>query len=264
MGEVQAYVLRKAIVLDSIIKFDSKPVLNNPIFVECLPGIGGVGKIAGDFVADALKAERFATIYSKHLPSQVLVDKDNIAEMACNELWYARAPKGDVIFLRGDYQGNTPEGQFILAQDVMEILLPYGVTKIVTLGGYGTGMMPEEVHVYGAVTDKSLKRNLKRYGVTFSPGEPQAGIVGAAALFLGFGKMNGIPSLCLMGETSGYFADQKSALAVIAILKKVLGVRKKFNTKELEEQSKKIDELADKVNNSPAEQEHEEDLSYIG
>lgn len=237
--------------------------MKDPVFVECLPGIGGVGKIAGDFVADSLKAEKFATIYSRHLPAQVLPDQDNVVKMACNELWHAKSTKGDIIFLRGDYQGSTPEGQFILAQDVMEILLSYGVSRIITLGGFGTGTIPDEIHVYGAVTDKSLKPQLEKWGVTFNPGEPQAGIVGAAALFLGFGKMNGIPSLCLMGETSGYYADHKSALAVIEVLKKVLGIRRKFDTKELEEQSKKIDELTAKVK-SGAETPSGENLSYIG
>ena len=40
--------------IDSIGK---KPKLNNPIFVEGLPGIGNVGKVAVDFLIDELKAK---------------------------------------------------------------------------------------------------------------------------------------------------------------------------------------------------------------
>lgn len=238
-------------------------MLKDPIFIEALPGIGNVGKIAGDFVADALKAERFATIYSENFPPQVVPDQECVVKMACNELWHARGPKGrDIVFLRGDYQGGTPEGQFALACDVMDVILSFGVSTIITLGGYGTGLMPGEVHVFGAVSRRELKPALEKAGVTFRPGEPQAGIVGASGALVGLGQANGIDSFCLMGETSGFFADQKSALAVIEVLRKILGIRRRLDLAELEEQSRKIDELAERVNS--AEPAPAEDLNYIG
>ena len=36
-----------------------KPVLNKPILIEGLPGIGNVGKIAADFMAGNLNAKKF-------------------------------------------------------------------------------------------------------------------------------------------------------------------------------------------------------------
>ena len=108
--------------MESIVKYDSKPVLKDPILIEALPGIGNVGKVAGDHLAQLLKAERFAVIYSMNFPAQVIPGEDNVIKMACNELWHAKTPSGqDLVFLRGDYQGSTPEGQFILAQDILEI-----------------------------------------------------------------------------------------------------------------------------------------------
>ena len=125
--------------MESIVKYDSKPVLKDPILIEALPGIGNVGKIAGDFIADSLGAVKFASIFSMNFPPQVNPDQDCVVHMACNELWYAKAPNGqDIVFLRGNYQASTPAGQFILAQDVMEIMMSYDVSKFITLGGYGT------------------------------------------------------------------------------------------------------------------------------
>ena len=34
------------------------PKLNNPLFIEGLPGIGNVGKIAVDFLVEELKAKK--------------------------------------------------------------------------------------------------------------------------------------------------------------------------------------------------------------
>lgn len=249
--------------MENMIRFDSKPELKAPYFIECLPGIGNVGKVSGDFIADGVKAERFATIYSPHFPPQVMLDDECVVNLANNELWFAKDVKGkDIIFLKGECQGSTAEGQFELCQMIMdEIISKYDVSRIVTLGGYGTGNMVDEPKVYGAVSDKTLKEEFEAYGTVFSPGDPQAGIVGASGLLMGLGKVYGIPSICLMGETSGYFVDHKSAMAVVGILMKMLDVE--MDTKELSEKSDQIDALTAKVKEFE-DQSNDDDLSYIG
>lgn len=248
--------------MESIVKYDYKPVLKDPILIEALPGIGNVGKVAGDHLAQLLKAKRFAVIYSMNFPAQVIPGEDNVVKMACNELWHAKTPSGqDLVFLKGDYQGSTPEGQFILAQDMLEIMMSYGVSRIITLGGFGTGQIVKERHVYGAVSRIELKDELTDCGVTFLPGEPRAGIVGAAGLLIGLGQMNGIDSFCLMGETSGFFIDHGSAIEILKVLGKMFGIED-LDLKDLEAESQKLAELTDKA----AEQmvEKTTDLGYIG
>ncbi|MCQ2069928.1 MAG: PAC2 family protein [archaeon] len=249
--------------MESIVKYDSKPVLKDPILIEALPGLGNVGKISGDFIADTLKATKFATIISMHFPPAAIPDKDCVFHMACNELWYAKAPNGqDIVFLRGDYQGSTPEGQFVLAQDVMEIMMSYGVSRVITLGGLGLGKMLEnEPRVFGVMSRIELRDELEPLGVQFNPGEPQAGVVGAAGALIGLAKLNGIDSFCLMGETPGFFADHKGAKKVIDILAKMFSIEE-MDTAEIDENIKSIDELTGQVD--AASRTNEEDLSYIG
>lgn len=248
--------------MENIVRFDTKPVLKNPIFISALPGIGNVGKIAGDHLSDILDAKKFASIYSMNYPPQVVPDEDNVVKLACNELWYARTPNDqDLIILRGNYQGNSAEGQFILAEDIMEILVSYGTKQIITLGGYGVGRIIKDRHVFGAVTKIELKDNLEQAGVTFNPGEPKMGIVGAAGLFLGLGQINDIDAFCLMGETSGFFADPGSAICILNVLGKLFGIED-LRLTSLEEENKKIEDLTDKA----SEQNSSEsvDLGYIG
>ncbi|MCQ2078769.1 MAG: proteasome assembly chaperone family protein [archaeon] len=248
--------------MESIVKYDSKPLLKNPVFIEALPGIGNVGKIAGDHFATILKAEKFASLYSMNFPPQVIPDENNVIKMASNELWHARTPAGqDIIFIRGDYQGSTPEGQFILAQDIMEILLSYDVSRIITLGGYGTGQMIKEHHVYGAVSKAELKEELSGYGVEFLPGEPKAGIIGAAGLLIGMGQINGIESFCIMGDTSGYFIDHGSSIGLVKVLGKMFGVEE-LELEGLETEARKLTELTEKA--TTPEPESKENLSYFG
>jgi uncharacterized protein (TIGR00162 family) len=247
--------------MENIVVYDHKPTLKDPLFIECLPGIGNVGKTAGDFLADSLNAKKFITIYSKYLPPQVFLDDDNVIELANNQLWYAKDINGrDIIFLMGDCQGTSQEGQFGMCMQVMNIRVEYGVSGIITLGGYGTGLMVENPRVFGAVTDLKIKKEYKEYGVEFPPGDPSSGIIGASGVFAGLGKIHDIPSICLMGETSGYFVDHKSAMAVVNVLLKKLDVE--IDLKELQEKSEHIDELTAKV--KAIEGRNTQDLGYIG
>ena len=56
--------------MESVISYYEEPVLNKPVLIEGLPGVGNVGKIAADFLAEKLEAKHFATVLSKHFPPQ--------------------------------------------------------------------------------------------------------------------------------------------------------------------------------------------------
>lgn len=245
------------------IKYECRPELDNPIVIEGLPGIGNVGKIAADFFCEQVKAKKFATVYSDAFPPQVLLNSKCVVKLACNELFYAKNVNGkDIIFLVGEFQGSTPDGQYDVCEHIMkEVFLKMNVSIIYTLGGYSTGLIVEKPRVLGAVSDEKLKPELKKKGVVFSPGEPSGGIVGASGLFTGFGQLYGVPTVCLMGETSGYFIDHKCSIAILKILEKIFGV--KLDKKELKVKSKQIDELTAKVKEIEAGKSNE-DLGYIG
>ena len=86
--------------------------------------------------------------------------------------------KSDLIILVGDYQGLSPEGQYTLSNEIIEVAVKFKVTKIFTLGGYGLGKMVEEPRVLGAATSEAMVKEMKSYGVVFKKGEPVANITG--------------------------------------------------------------------------------------
>ena len=143
-----------------------------------------------------------------------------------------------------------------------DVFIRMDVSKMITLGGYGTGKMTDTPRVLGAVSDIDMKMDLQDHGVIFSPGEPAGGIVGASALLVGFGKIYGIPSVCLMGETSGYFVDHKSGIALLKVLESIIGIE--LDHAELDSKCQQIDELTAKVKEMEAEQQKTVDLGYIG
>ncbi len=246
-----------------MIKNYEEPELNSPIFVGGLPGIGNVGKIAADYFVDKLKMKKMADIYSEFLPPQVFIN-NNVVHLVRESLYYKKTGrKNDLIFLTGDFQGTTQEGQYELSFRTLELLKKYKVSMVYTLGGYSVGKIVDEPRVLGAVTDKKLVGPLMRNGVVFPEGEPSGGIVGSAGLILGMGtELFSIPGACFMGETSGYFADPKSAREIIIVLSKVLKTR--INLKDIDEKTKQLEDITEKMRQEAQTKTSKDDLGYFG
>ena len=249
------------------IKSLEKPKLKDVYLIEGLPGVGNVGKLAAEHLIDELKATKFAEIYSKFFPPQVLVDDEGIVNLVNNELYYVQHNKDlkhDLVFLIGDYQGLTPEGQYNLSNYMLDMIQKFGIKMIITLGGYGLGRMVDKPRVLGAVSNADMIKEMKSYGIVFQRGEPGSGIVGASGLLLGLGKINKIDGVCLMGETSGYFADPKSAQEVLTVLTKILNIKIDFS--ELELKASQIDKITSQIRDiePPKAKKADEDLHYIG
>jgi uncharacterized protein len=252
--------------MDSVIMImHERPELKAPVLIEGLPGVGNVGKLAAEHLVEQVKAVKFADIFSKHFPPQVLLDDDGVIRLVNNELHYYRGEgeRPDIIVLTGDYQGMTPDGQYELSNHAIQVCKELGVSRIYTLGGYGVGRIVEAPRVLGAVTDIKLCEEMTKHGVVFSKGEPGSGIVGASGLMLGLGKMEGLEAVCLMGETSGYFVDPKGAEAVLKVLMSLLHID--IDLQALTEKAEQIDLIANKLKEAEtAEVPKREDLGYIG
>ena len=143
----------------------------------------------------------------------------------------------------------------------------FGVESAYALGGVPTGELVEEYTVLGAVTDGNLKEPLEDAGVEFRSDEPAGGIVGVSGLLLGLGERRGLEATCLMGETSGYLVDPKSAQAVLEVLQSVLGFEVDFSS--LEERAEEMEEVVGKIQEMQAQQQQQQvmpddELRYIG
>jgi len=243
-----------------------KPKLRNPIFIEGLPGIGNVGKLAVEHIIEETNATKFADLYSKDFPPQVFINIDGTIKLVNNEFYYRKAKKKnqrDLILLTGDYQGLSSHGQYDLAEKILDIVEELNVEEIFTLGGYGLGHEIKEPKVLCATTDKNLVNKMKKYGAVFKKNEPGGGIVGASGLILGLGKLRGMKGACFMGETPGYLVDPKSAKAVLKILMKMLNLD--INLSELEKKAKEIEYIAHQLKEmESASKEKTDELGYFG
>jgi len=191
---------------------------NNPILIEGLPGLGLVGKIALRYMIKQLKAKKIAYLYSPHFPYFVLVNKKGNVRLLRGAFYYYKNPNGanDLILFTGDSQSQTIEGQYEIADRMLDFSEKYKVKTIATIGGYR--MEPKEKpKVFIAATSQEILDKALQAGATLSTsGSP---IVGTAGLILGLAKFKKINALCLLGETRGYLPDPLAAKSVLEVLK---------------------------------------------
>ena len=189
----------------------------NPILIEGLPGLGLVGKIALRYTIKQLKAKKIAYLYSPHFPYFVLVNKKGNVRLLRGVFYYHKNPAGnDLILFTGDSQSQTIEGQYEIADQILNFSEKHNVKTIATIGGYR--MEPKDKpKVFIAATSQEILGKAVNAGATLSTsGSP---IVGTAGLILGLAKFKKIDALCLLGETRGYLPDPLSAKSVLEVLK---------------------------------------------
>jgi len=238
--------------------------LDDPVLVEGLPGVGHVGKLAVEHVLEELDSEIIERVHSTHFPPQVSID-DGRAELASAEFHAVTPEDGrDVLVLTGDHQAQDSEGHYGLTDTFLDVAEDHGATELFALGGVPTGELIEEYSVIGAATDDDLVETLEDGGVEFREDEPAGGIVGVSGLLLGLGGRRDFAAACLMGETSGYLVDPKSAQAVLEVLEELLGFDLDFAS--LEERAEEMEEVVRKIQEMEqgTPTPSDEDLRYIG
>ncbi|MEM5869559.1 MAG: proteasome assembly chaperone family protein [Candidatus Aenigmatarchaeota archaeon] len=255
-----------------------KPKLKNPVFVEGLPGIGNVGRIAAGYLVEELKAKKFAELFSSHFMPFVLLQENSSVHVLKNEFYYWKAKEKnqrDLIILIGDSQSIDPEGHYEIVESILDFIQKFGVKEIFALAGLSIGEEKEKPNVVGAVNDPELIKKYEKYGIDFQSVNKVGTIVGASGLFIGLGKLRGIKGVCLLGETPGFpiIPDPKGAEAILNVLTKILNL--KIDISRLERKVKEMEELIKKVEDAqrrtlgqllapPEKTGKKEELTYIG
>ncbi|MFB6183382.1 MAG: proteasome assembly chaperone family protein [Haloarculaceae archaeon] len=248
-------------------EFEIEPVaernLRDPVLVEGLPGVGHVGKLAVEHLLEEYDSELIRRVYSKHFPPQVSIE-DGRTQLASAEFHAVSLDDRDVLVLTGDHQAQDNAGHYGLTDTFLDVAAAFDVDRIYALGGVPTGELIEEYSVLGAATTDALVDELETADVEFRGDEPAGGIVGVSGLLLGLGERRGFEAACLMGETSGYLVDPKSAQAVLTVLQEVVGFEVDFAS--LEERADEMEEVVRKIQEMEqgTPTPSDEDLRYIG
>ncbi len=235
--------------------------IDAPILIEGLPGVGHVGKLVAEHLIHEFQAEKIAEISSLHFPPQVIVDERGVTHLVNNEIYRCERDGKAVLFLVGDFQSTSAEGHYILTESYLDIAEDLGVRRIYALGGYGVGHLVERPRVLAAVNMEHLLPEVEAAGGSFENAGSGGMIVGASGLLLGLGEQRGIEGICLMGETSGYIVDPKSADGLLTVLSRLIGLE--VDHTSLQQRAADMEQLLANIQEAE-EARGREELSYIG
>jgi len=232
-----------------------RPSLRSPIFIEGLPGIGLVGKLAAEHLIIELGAKKFAELYSPHFMHQAIIRKNSVLDFMKNEFYYWINPNEegrDIIIVTGDQQVPPTDspGHYEVSGKMLEFVSQFGTREIITMGGYQVPEIQGEPKVVAAVTHEGLLNyyieKLKDCGTEVVwRGDEGGGIVGAAGLLLILGRLRGMYGISLLGESLGYIVDAKAAKAVLTAVTKILDIE--VDMTALEERARETEEILKKV-----------------
>lgn len=237
------------------------PDLEEAVFIEGMPGIGLVGKLAVDQLIEELDGQPVRRVYSEHFPPGVAIEADGQATLASMTVHALETETRDLLVLAGDAQAEESIGQYRLAAAALDIAAEFDPTEIVTIGGFGTGKRVDAYDVIGAVGEGSddLKARLADAGVQFERKRAPGNIVGMSGLLVGLGARRGFESAGLLGITPGFHVDPASARAVLEVLQNAFDFEVELGT--LSEQADRMQELIEGLQQLQQQQEEPSDQS---
>lgn len=255
------------------------PQLADPIFIEGLPGIGNVGKIATDFLIEELKAVKLYSFFCYKFPHSVFVTDNNLVAMPRIELYYKKwndgGKKRDLLLLTGDIQPIDEESCFLFCEEIIKIARQFNCSEIITTGGIGLQQVPEKPRIFCTANNAALMKEYTQpeLGVEKEIFGVVGPIVGVSGILLGLGKKRNMPGVALLSETFGHpmFLGIKGAQEIMRVLelKFSLGINLEKMSKQVAQVEKELSRrtkewLAELASSQAGAKATHREAGYIG
>jgi hypothetical protein len=196
------------------------PALENPVFVQGLPGFGNVGRIAAHLLIKFCEAKPFAELYSPSFPDYVSISSKGITHLPKYEFYAAPMEKNNLIIMTGETQPSFDDvlSHYQVCSEIVDFAEKLDCHFMVTMGG--VPITEDKAQVYVAATSSKLATEFMEKGaVIYGKGR----IVGGTGLTLALAKERKLDGVCLLGTTTGFKADRGAGFMVFKFLMKALG-----------------------------------------
>ena len=216
-----------------------KPVLNDPVLIEGLPGIGFVANIAALHLIKELKATLFAEIKSSSFQDLAMTTGNGQTYFPTNQFYYYNGKDGerDLIILYGNTQALTKTGQYELCGKILDLSEELGCKYILTVGGLKKEEKIEKPDLYCTASDKETLQEALDLGIKIMKGH----IFGVAGLLVGLCKFRSMKGLCLLAETSGFYPDAVATREIMNVINTMLNLN--VNLEKLSEAAQERGEI---------------------
>ena len=252
------------------------PKLNKPIFIEGLPGIGNVGKVAVDFLIDELKAKKIYEITSYTFPHSVFVNEDNLVELPIVEVFYKEfKDKRNILLLSGDVQPIDEISSYEFSEIVLNLIQKFDCNELITLGGIGLSEIPKKPKVYCTGNSAKMIQRYKSNMVSNQLYGVVGPIIGVSGLLLGLSTRRNIEAISFLAETYGHpmYLGINGAKEILKVLDKELKLKLDLNKldkeiKDIETQilkkTEQLNEVTSEIALKKLQKKFGKSFDYIG
>lgn len=198
----------------------SNPSLENPIFIQGLPGFGNIGRITAQLLVKNFGAKPFAELYSPSFPDYVAVSSKGICHLPRYDFYSATVNDTNFIIMTGETQPSFDDvlAHYQVCTEIVDYVKKQGAQFLITIGG--VPITEEKAQVFIAGTSSKLTTEFtNKGGAIYSRGK----IVGGTGLTLALAKEKGLDGVCLLGPTTGFKTDKNAGFLTFKFLMNVLG-----------------------------------------
>jgi uncharacterized protein len=216
----------------------SGKVPKNAIILEGFQGVGLVGTLSAQYIADKTNAEIIGYINSTLLPPMALLVNCEIKHPM--RVYHFKNKGQDFII----FESELPLPRQLVhetAAAVAKFAEENGAKEIVCMEGLAVPKPPVESNVYGVTNKASKEKELSKYIKLLDNGV----IIGVSAALMMEAKVRGITASCLMAEANADFPDGLAAASIILKLNSMYNL--KIDTEELQKEAKVFEEKVWKV-----------------
>jgi len=219
------------------VRIDGK-IPKKAILLEGFQGVGLVGTLAAQYIADKTGAKLIGYVNSTALPPMALLINGEIRHPM--RIYHFKNKNQDYLI----FESELPLPKTLvheIAAKIAEFAEENEIKEIICLEGLAVPKPPVESNVYGVTNTVSKEKELSKHVKLLSNGI----IIGVSAALMMEAKIRDVPALCLMAEANAEFPDGLAAANIVLKLNAMYNL--KINVEELQKESRRFEEKVWKV-----------------
>lgn len=219
-----------------IILFDE--ISKGATIFEGFQGVGLVGTLSAQYLADRTKAKLIGHIHSSELPPMALLVNGELKH-PIRIYSFSKGKKNYIIF-ESELPMPTQLANEVAAK-IAEFAVKINAEEIVSFEGIAVQTPPGQSNVFGISNMEKGKNRFSKFVKLLNNGI----VIGVAAALLVQAKVYKIPAYCLMAEAHADYPDGLAAAAIIEKLNDIYGFD--VDVEALKKESKAFEERLWKV-----------------
>ncbi|MHA1244651.1 MAG: PAC2 family protein [Candidatus Heimdallarchaeota archaeon] len=182
---------------NTIVKIVKEHKMKGGVLIQCFPGQGLVGRIAGLQLIEYYNAKESAKIFSSFFP-HLVVFQGKLGKLIHAELYAIESTNPPILVLTGESQPQEgPEGMFEVLNAILDLAQDWGIETVIAIGGFRPSDIKTTPDTTGfAYTEEDIETLKKNDVHLFTEGR----VSGAVGVLTALASERGMRSFGLMGK----------------------------------------------------------------